>query len=265
MEINDALDALHLSNPTKNKRRRLSGLVKNVTQTIDSVGSNASTSEDTISVSDDANKEVPILRRTSRRKTIPVRWNPEVNISKQKTIDPNNIAEVEKYYLNNDVKKPTTSLETIFEESPTEIPNKIMGKKKFRRFLQFDKVTQGKINKRRDKAQKISTKKKKTIKATLKDLHKRLALVEEEDWYLFLYIFELFEFYEFIRKIVRVILKFQIQNVSQQFWNENKDNIWGNFRLMLKNIIIIQSMYTLLLCSIEAGARSQVSQKTVWF
>lgn len=190
MEIGDALDALHLSNPQKKKRRRLSGVPKKFTQTADdsdkSVNNDkldASTSNSDVSTTDEINKEQePVVRRLTRKKSTPVRWTPENNVTKKKTLDTNNSKEIEKYYLNTNTGATSTSLETIFEEgSQPESSKKTMGNRKFRRFLQFDKLTKRKIKKRKENVLKFGNKKKKTIKATLNELHKRLSLLEGED------------------------------------------------------------------------------------
>ncbi|XP_044754154.1 uncharacterized protein LOC123313360 [Coccinella septempunctata] len=183
--IDDALNGLHLSNPQKNKRR-LSGIGKSSVPSIDRSAetdkSHPSTSEDHQPTMDSSKEEQePVIRRTTRKKSAPVRWDPQNSVIKKKTLDTSDEAEVQKYYLNKNFKKVAASLETIYEEgAQMENSHKIMGNKKFRRFLQFEKVTKGKIKKRKEKAQKFCLKKK-TIKATLNELYKKLSFLEGED------------------------------------------------------------------------------------
>ncbi|KAK9873330.1 hypothetical protein WA026_022137 [Henosepilachna vigintioctopunctata] len=189
MEIDNQLDSLHLSEPSHSKRRKLSGLLKPKREPASLSGDSTLSEIPEVELSIlreengtlKKNEENTSVRRSGRRKSVPVRWDGNDDLSKRISPVIDSLASIEKYYLDRTVKKSTASLETIFEETQENKGSlqKVMSLRKLRRSINFsEKVPPGKIRKRQLKASKLNPRKRLSINASLEDLHKKLKSID---------------------------------------------------------------------------------------
>ncbi|KAL3269179.1 hypothetical protein HHI36_008264 [Cryptolaemus montrouzieri] len=197
MDIDDQLDSLHLSEVCHRKKRRLSGVFmrkeknKPSIDNIDNIDSpsleveNMPILEEELETSSDIPEKLNI-RRSGRKTRAPVRWDSQSTLTTRNMLNINNLAAIEKYYLDKTVKRTTTSLETIFEEvqeNKNHLHN-VMSVRKLRRSMNFSEISRvppGKIKRRKLKAAKISTRKSLSIESTLDDLYKNYLQLEKTD------------------------------------------------------------------------------------
>ncbi|KAL3273573.1 hypothetical protein HHI36_015007 [Cryptolaemus montrouzieri] len=83
------------------------------------------------------------IRRSERKARAPVRWDSQSILTTKNMLNINNLAAIEKYYLDKTVKRTTTSLETIFEEVQENRNHlhHVMSVRKLRTFINFSGIS----------------------------------------------------------------------------------------------------------------------------